>query len=342
MFLIPLLWCAIVLFGIKKADYGNPLSKETGLALRGICAIEIMLGHIGIYTEATALFPFRKAGIFITGVFFLISGYANAVNLSEKKDYKKGYLVKRFISLGIPAYLAYFTGIVGQCIYTKNIKFLPNVFNGIQILKEINWFVWELLGLYILTYIAVCIGKFKKTYYLVGIGSLIFIIVAYFIGMDETWFGCTLCYFVGMLFYFQGERIQKYVVKHKLLSIALFMTVTGLTFLALILTSKTGFVGSVIVRNAMTCIFQLVIIIALYHIKVGNRVSKWLGKYSFEIFLFHNLFLGILRGYLEDSFILAMATISCTIIFSVLYKKAYILVEGIIKKTVGKIANKED
>ena len=69
------LWLLLCIWGIKKRQEESVLSSEQSIAVKGVCAIEIMLGHIGLATGSVFLFPNRKAGILFVGIFFLLSGY---------------------------------------------------------------------------------------------------------------------------------------------------------------------------------------------------------------------------------------------------------------------------
>lgn len=79
------LWVALDVWGMTKRQNESVLSSEQTGALKGICAIEIMMGHIGSATESIFLFPNRKAGILFVGVFFLLSGYGLAYSMANKQ-----------------------------------------------------------------------------------------------------------------------------------------------------------------------------------------------------------------------------------------------------------------
>lgn len=82
------------------------------MALRGICAIEIMPGHIGIATESMVLYPNRKAGILFVGIFFALSGYGLMYSMKNKKDYLQTFWKRRIPKILVPAYVVFLSGIV--------------------------------------------------------------------------------------------------------------------------------------------------------------------------------------------------------------------------------------
>lgn len=70
---ILLIWINLIFYGIQKRhEIGNALTLSNSKAIRGICAIEIMIGHIGIEISNLFQFPNRKAGILFVGLFFML------------------------------------------------------------------------------------------------------------------------------------------------------------------------------------------------------------------------------------------------------------------------------
>lgn len=96
----------------------NILSKSTTNALKGISAIEIMIGHLGIATGWMLLYPNRKAGILFVGLFFFISGYGLMFSYLRNKNYLKNFLIKKVVIIIVPAYLVYLLNGVFELIQT--------------------------------------------------------------------------------------------------------------------------------------------------------------------------------------------------------------------------------
>lgn len=105
MAIILISWLILSLCGISiNQNEQLPFSLKQTTALRGISAIEIMIGHIGLETGSIILFPNRKAGILFVGIFFILSGYGVAYSMEHKADYLKYFLLDRSIKLLLPAY----------------------------------------------------------------------------------------------------------------------------------------------------------------------------------------------------------------------------------------------
>lgn len=106
MIIILIMWFILIGYGISFHKQNNPFEQEQTLALRGICSVEIMMGHIGLTTGSVILYPNRKAGILFVGIFFLLSGYGVAYCTEQKTDYLKNLLVKRTVKILLPAYFS--------------------------------------------------------------------------------------------------------------------------------------------------------------------------------------------------------------------------------------------
>ncbi len=117
MAVIVILWLILIFVGIRYVNVSDDIiafDKDSSLALRGICSIEIMLGHIGIAVDSAVLFPNCKAGILFVGVFFALSGYGLMYSMQHKENYLKKFLWNRFPQILLPAYIIYVAG--GQLI----------------------------------------------------------------------------------------------------------------------------------------------------------------------------------------------------------------------------------
>ncbi len=132
------------------------LLYNTSLSIRGLSAVEIMLGHIGIATGLFILYPNRKAGILFVGIFFLLSGYGLSKSLNENKEYLKHFLIRRMSSILIPAYLVYLLSGIIDLFRLKQFPFLIIVQYVLcaEFFSRTNWYVFEILIFYIVFYLS--------------------------------------------------------------------------------------------------------------------------------------------------------------------------------------------
>lgn len=317
MAIIVLLWLALVFAGIKyiKAEEDSiAFSRENSLALRGICSIEIMMGHLGIATNSAVLFPNRKAGILFVGIFFALSGYGLMYSLQYKDNYLNRFLLNRLPKLLIPAYAIYAIGVL-----LKNPADWINVFRLDMFFSETNWYVWEMLVMYIAFYLCARLMDLKKSHIILFLLSLIFVCIGYAVKINRPWYGSTFCFWLGIFYFLKRERFREVLVlKHCILS----LVICGLLMIfsiGLFLINEDWIVGDLLGRNIASISFVMIVILCLYRLKLGNAVSMWLGKYSYEIFLFHPVFIAVLRPYIINDVLYAVLVIAVTIIAATAY-----------------------
>lgn len=303
MIVIVLLWLCLVAWGLKYSKTAGTVAfdKNTSLALRGICAVEIMIGHLGIATKSAVLYPNRKAGILFVGIFFALSGYGLMYSLWNKEGYLDRFLLKRLSTLLIPAYVIYLIGVL-----------LVNPYNFLDIFRvdffftETNWYVWEQLAMYTAFYICARFMDIKKSHVILFVLSFIFVCVAFAVKLERPWYGSTFCFWLGIFYFIKKDEVRELLVlKRWILNIfilGLFMIVgMGLFFI-----KEDWIAGDLVGRNIASLSFVIVVIICLYRFKLGNKVSLWLGDFSYEIFLFHPIFIKILRPYIGMMSFLAL------------------------------------
>ncbi len=300
MALILVLWLTLILAGISmNKDGQKPFCLKQTICLRGICAVEIMTGHIGLATGSVVLYPNRKAGILFVGIFFMLSGYGVAYGMEHKADYSKQFLLNRTIKLLIPAYAV-------KTIMLLTDNFLSGFTGGgiavIRFLTELNWYVWEQLLFYFIYWVA---KKILPAYVelSVGIFSALFILLAYVNGLDNPWYGSSLCFVLGLYYYrYEKRTCGKWILGgmsrfdslkyYILLSVSIF--ITGIAIILFFTMGNDSFIGNPAARNTASVAFGIAVILLLYKVKIGNRASYLLGKCSYEIFLVHPYMIYIL------------------------------------------------
>ena len=322
MIVIVFAWIILILIGIKPAEecFNVGFGRTNSMALRGICSIEIMLGHIGLATGSVILYPNRKAGVLVVGIFFALSGYGLMYSVSNKPHYLSNFFRKRIlINLLLPAYIVFIAGEITRSILGEEGTELSNVAEIIPFFRETNWYVWEIVGLYICFFICAMIDKsLIKSHYYLGIGTLIFVCIAFGMGIDNPWYGSTFCFWVGILYYIKKEVFIKWFVSNHFL---LKMFACGALLLMAIVCFFLygGIVGNLIARNVASVVFVILVLMCLHRYSIGNAVSGWLGKYSYEIYLIHPLLIKIMRPWIRNDVIYAWAVIASTVLISFVY-----------------------
>jgi peptidoglycan/LPS O-acetylase OafA/YrhL len=293
---IPLfLWFGLIVCGISKnVDQSSPFEPRQAQALRGICAVEIMIGHIGLATGSSVLYANRKAGILFVGIFFLLSGYGVAYSAEHKKDYLKGFLLNRAVRILVPVYVTKILILLLNWIVTRYFGLTFSLTAG-QFFFAFNWYVWEQLFFYLLYWFA-CKFVPKQTEVFVLLGSLALTAAAFVCGLDNPWYGSSLCFALGLFYY-------KFCKRHSVLRFTgrcCFVTAASAILLAISMAAffvlgNDSVIGNPVARNVASVSFCVLTILLLYRFRTVNAVSGFLGQCAYEIFLIHPSILSLLK-----------------------------------------------
>lgn len=322
MLLIVIIWIMLALIGIKYNDKttDTAFTLHNSIALRGICSIEIMIGHLGAATGSMALFPNRKAGILFVGVFFALSGYGLMYSVTNKVDYLTKFISNRMKKILIPAYVVFFVTIILHSIMNQDMLCLINVINPKVFFQTTNWYIWELLMLYFVFYMSIKMEKGKKFHFIILLFSIFFVCIAYGCDFENPWYGSTFCFWLGIIYFIYKDKfMEMFVLKNptvKMICLCIVMSASICLFFV-----EWGVIGLLIARNIASVVFTIILIIFLHWFCLGNKITIWLGKYSYEIFLLHPLFIEILRPWIETDIVYAFSVIGLTVLSFYMYKE---------------------
>lgn len=306
-------WLAISFWGVRRSTQrGNFFAVDRTLPLRGICALEIMLGHIAVYTESPYLYLNRKAGIFFVGLFLMLSGYGVAYGADRKAGYYTGFVWKKFLRLFLPAvfFCALYRAVIYGIGYGGQFSFPMELYIFV---KTLNWYVYEQFGLYLLFWL----GHFARDRWrdiIVLLGSAVFVTAGYLAGLEDPIYGSTLAFALGLYLYRYRDRFWDFVGEHFR---ALWMSCTGvcaLCFVGFGMAGRQSFIGDVVCRNLLVLSFCMLTVVVLDGIRLGNRLLQILGECSYEIFLIHFFVMSVLVKFsLHSVFAESMLTIGISI-----------------------------
>ena len=268
-----------------------PLSMENTIPLRGICAVEIMIGHIGLYLNSNmGLFPFRKAGILPVGVFFFLSAYGLMNRFMATPDYLNNkFLLKRAITILIPAFSIYVFHLIPHIINIGPQAGF-SLFNYIYaFLSSMNWFVYEILAFYFLFFLCFKCLKPAGAIVAISFASIFFISIAFMLRIDNPWYGSTLCFPLGLIMRLGKNEILCFLGDKYKVSAVFALSALTISILMFFLLGNESISGNLIGRNVASLSICVLSVLVLLVVRIGNRASNFTGKISYEIFLIHPL-----------------------------------------------------
>ena len=323
---------AILIAGAKASKrqkwQEEPLSLEPSKAIQGFSAVAIILHHLSqsIPEDAGPFLFLNKAGVLFVGIFFFFSGYGLYTSLKTKKDYLKGFLKKRLLTILIPFYMCIAVFTIASCICgtTYNVKDLLLVLSGWSLINSHMWYIVEIAVLYLAFFL---IYKLIKNRTAATVAMTLFVLAMmggsmslchgkdmtcpnWFMG--EWWYNASLLFVVGILVSKHQEGLRKIARKGYVILVPLFAALTAVfgritsEFL-----EKYSYwsetpgedpryidkIRCLSVQVPFIICFVLFIILVMMKIRFGNPVLKFLGTISLELYLIHNLFLtGLSKG----------------------------------------------
>lgn len=281
-FLLCLLFCCLYKTTVireKECFCEQPCSLTNIVPLRGILAVEIVLGHTyGHLNNNTLLYFNNRIGVWVVGIFFFLSGYGLNYSFHRKKEYLKGFIKKR----------------IGRILFPVVVVYLINCFLGIcdnfLVYLFQDWFVTEVILIYCIWYL---LYKYLPEKYAVGILTILIFalnILGSYYDIGSRWYGSTACFVLGIVFEKNESIILSYCRENysKALGISIILFILGG---GLFILSENDWLASMTMIN-ITCIL-LCIIVWLFLMKfvIGNVLTKFWGCISWQIYVSHRMLL---------------------------------------------------
>lgn len=259
-------------------------SKDATVGLKGILAIGIILSHL-------QAFCFRPHHYWLSsqftvlaqvGVFFFISGYGLCYAYQKNgPDYLRGFLSKRVLRVLVPMLIATI------CFLTAYDKWCAE-----SILSDMkvgdtplpySWFCYIILIYYIWFYISALVLRDIR---FVIVSMFIPTVLCYILMGDiwhwgDWWYRSNLGFNLGMIVKYFEVDIRKVFERYPIpilliVPFGLFCIYAGGHFHVDMEIQAVG--------------FSLLILALVYVFGFRqNRVTQWLGKYSYEIYLTHGM-----------------------------------------------------
>lgn len=291
-----ILFAIMILYGISiKKNNDQIFSIYETSCIKGIWCIVIILVHIPAqYSNKIQNLIGSFAYIGVT-FFFLTSAYGLKYSQKNKKEYLKTFWKNRLPKLLIPAIV-----INSISIFVRSQFLNYENLNLFSIVKDINRWVICLIILYFIYYIVNLFINNKNNIIKDIITCTIIItmsLITYFsnIKLLYSWPVESIGFIYGLILFDIIDFLNKY--KEKIKSINFFITIIICTIFGILYLKYKNvfFVGEYILRILLSLSLSALIIQTMCKIKVGNVITEFLGKISYEIYLFQYVSFNILK-----------------------------------------------
>lgn len=335
MLIVLVVFLCITLYKVRFSNFHEDYMErdQTG-SIKGFFAIIIVFSHFRQYVQLSnnfldSSFQFFIAlfGQLMVTLFFFYSGFGIMKAYKAKNDYKNRFFKKRFLKTLLHFDLVVILYLILSFIVGSNYLWQDYVFAwiGWTALGNSNWFIFVMLALYAITQIAFLIARKCRPLLVAGlvfVFSCVLFLGLYFAGKESWWMDTLFCYFAGMVFALLEEKIKTFMQKSKLYNYGA-VIVSFICFAVSYLFAKR-ILPSIVAGNITAVLFCLCVVLILTKIKIDNVILRWLGKYSFYIYICQRLPMIVLHRLGVSNVALFLGiSIVLTLIISVLLSKSF-------------------
>lgn len=275
----------------KSQCVSEPLNMDLSLATKGIAAIGVIFTH----TMGVSL------GYLCVALFFFWSGYGMTRNAEKKPFYLKTFWKNRPVKLFVP----YITAAVFYHAVKKLLGaggsfkgFIGSVLKSEELVDN-SWYVWALLIFMVIFFFwsKMRFSSEKLKFAALCVFVILFSVFEFFYGRSGYlyWTYSNLAFLAGCAIWI-FDREMKYR-KWYLLSIPIigFVAYAATPGFQRVFGYYSDTVRVISNNGVSTCAVLLALTVLAY-IGKTNSIAKFLGKYSYEIYLIHGLIIILVKA----------------------------------------------
>lgn len=327
-----LVLAVIFLYGAKPAKpfacglHEDYLSVESGNSLRGLLSIVIVLHHLAQNCSGLLLFPlFSKVGYLTVAVFFFLSGYGLMTQYCRKRNYRHHFLRRRLPTILLPyiiATLVFWAAYQLTGTPLTGADVLLGLVNGFPIVTP-SWYIICLLLFYVLFRVLMSLWGKRYTGILIsaGIFCILYAMACHSLGYGIWWYDSIITTVMGMAWALHEGKInaffqKKYGIAAPALFLLFIIQYGGKILLNPYIHNVAITVGLAWLTSIL---FTVCILLVIMKLKLDNSLLRWLGSISLETYLYHYLFILVLRSrliHVTNDFLYVILVIACSLVMA--------------------------
>ena len=300
MIIFLVIFLGLTLYKVKFSNFHEDyIGRGQSGSIKGFFAIIIFFSHVRQYIALSNTFLdfgfslFLSAlGQLIVTLFFFYSGYGIIQSYKAKRDYSKDFFKKRIVKTWLHFALVVLLYLILSFIVKSDYSWFDYAFAwiGWTSIGNSNWFVFVMLALYLITQIAFLLVKKNNplaVVVIVCVLSCALFFLLYFTGKETWWMDTLFCYVLGMGYACVEKRLTGIMKKSKLCNYGL-IVLCGIAFLVSYI-FLNQLLPKRVAGNVTAIFFCLFVVLTLTKVKIDNPILRWLGKYSFYIYICQRL-----------------------------------------------------
>ena len=324
----------IYLVGIsRKSDTSFFFTKDYTTTLKGACALIVILVHIPLLYSNKLQDAVGSFAYVAVTIFFMISAYGMEYSYDNKKNYLKHFWQNRIISLLTPIVIINIIAFLTISCVQKSLVW--------RFLYDVNDYIICLLEYCLFFFIIKKLGKrFSWRTHLVDlllIASVFLISFAsYLTNIIEIPF-FRWCYerfglIWGLLLYRYKDQFLAWASKHTLVKVIIPLAISLVLGIGYLKFKFVWFWGEYLLKIILGIAIIAVFLVSTSRISFGNKLSRWLGDISYEVYLSHLFVIALLEIALPS--LNSNQFIAYTIIGTIIISA---FTHALVKRIVGKL-----
>lgn len=316
--------------------YEEFMSKDATKNIKGVLVCMVLLSHLSarveLFSQSLLGTMFSAFGYLAVSVFFFLSAFGLYERyMQEGSRYVKSFFLKKILPYYAMCSVVIFLYLIRDLLTTQTTEwfvFFQSFLYG-KTIVDMGWYLQAQLLLYVI-FFCVFLGAKKRPIWYISVLLVIYCVICAVAGLSTTWYEGILCFPLGLFFAKYKQQILCFLGnpgRAILSGIALIIT-----FLVTLWFGNKQILPEVFricIKMLSTFSFNGLVIIIVFYIRIGNPVTRFLGKYSFEMYVTQGLFLNGLRPVIKNDWLYMLAATAGVLALSLLIRPLFRFVNKI-------------
>lgn len=309
------------------------LDKEQTNAINGLFVLIVFMSHFSQYIELKETDYFFKAFYAVIGQlmvtpFLFFSGYGVMSSFIMKgKEYVKKFWKSRIVRIWLHFALVVLLYVIIN--FVLGIKYPYNdillAFTGWASVGNSNWYVFDILLLYLFSWISFRLFVTPKWRSVLLTSVLcVFMICILKLCKEVYWYNTVMVYPFGMLIAMQKDKLQEKLDNKKtpiyLLGVTILLGICAVIVVTGINISSVWFQIYSILFMVCICLFTMIV-------RINNPILEFLGKHTFEIYVLQRIPMILLKDHIQNIYVYFLSVFISTVVLAIITRKCFSFID---------------
>ena len=244
---------------------------------------------------------FISSGYLAVGIFFFISGYGLMHSKIEKPYYLNGFLNKRLPAVLIPLIITNIIYLIGNTFMGVRYSIFDILYSfiNINVAMRNSWYIITITLFYFIFYVIYTKYDDAISTVYMYIFVLAYMLILYLLKIGCWWYVSCLPFLLGITVAKYYKTIFEFLKKYNRISLFISFIMFLLIYKSSILMYKMTNIFYVefdyLEKIFSSLIFTIFFIILFMQMRFDNKVLRWIGNVSLELYLIHGVFINLAK-----------------------------------------------